>query len=115
MTLIRRQNAKSPREQRAKLNKDGSPRRRPGPRPRTVAIQASTAVDSLQACIAAFDAEPTAAAAAAAYKRAMPPLQTVPVSQWATIVATGMQRGALSGKEASTMLYAAQVAHSGAR
>jgi hypothetical protein len=64
----------------------------------------------MEICAAAYDAQSDPTAAAAAFRRALPPMHTVPLPEWASIVAQGMARKALTGKEASTMLYAAQVA-----
>ena len=95
-----------------KLNKNGEPRKKPGPKPKSGTLASVTAgADALAVCIQAYEAAPDEKAAAAAYRRAMPPLQTVTVSQWAGIVAQGMARKAFTGKEASTMLYAAQIAN----
>ena len=101
----------------AKLTRSGLPRRKPGPKPRTVAtIQASTGHDALAGCIQAYDAAgDDDKAAARAFRRAMPPMHAVSVAQWASIVAQGMTRQVLGGKEASTMLYAAQLAHRDAK
>jgi hypothetical protein len=97
------------------LRADGQPRRKPGPKPRTVArIEAAdAAADALAKCIQAHDAAPSPQEASRAYRKAMPPLHAVGISGWAELVAQGMARQVFSGKEASTMLYAAQIAHSG--
>lgn len=97
------------------LRKDGLPRRKPGPKPRTIArLQAADAAsNALDACIHAHDAQPDPRAAATAYRKAMPPIHAVGIAGWAELVAQGMARRVFTGKEASTMLYAAQVAHSG--
>ena len=106
-------------ERKAKLNKDGSPRKKPGPKPRKrtraqlATLQASAEPSALDKCTAAYDAAPDPAAAAAAFRKAMPPMHTVPLTDWASLVAQAMARRALTGREASTMLYAAQVAATG--
>ena len=95
-----------------KLRRDGSPRRKPGPKPKTIEIQAAAHThDALGVCLQAYDAAGDDQAAARAFRRAMPPMHAVTVQEWAGIVAQGMARKVLSGKEASVMLYAAQVAH----
>jgi hypothetical protein len=96
----------------AKLTRSGIPRKKPGPKPKTIAsIQAGTH-DALGICLQAYDAHADdPKQAAEAYRRAMPPMHAVSVQDWASIVAQGMARRALTGQEASTMLYAAQVAH----
>jgi hypothetical protein len=96
------------------LKKDGTPRRRPGRKPRApIDLEATAQPSALDRCYAAADAAADPGAAAEAFRRAMPPMGTVTLKEWASIVAHGVARRALTGKEASTMLYAAQVSNSG--
>jgi hypothetical protein len=97
----------------AKLTRSGLPRRKPGPKPKTLTSLHATTADPLSICLQAFDSAPDPKSAADAFRRAIPPMENVSTAQWAGIVAQGMARRALSGREATTMLYAAQVAARG--
>ena len=113
MPLISRKKRTQGREEPAKLTRSGLPRRKPGPKPRTIDLTGSTTGQptTLDRLYAAYDATPgDAAAKAAAWRAAMPPMTQVSIGEWASIVAHGVARRVLTGKEASTMLYAAQVA-----
>ena len=92
-------------------DQDNQPQRIRQPRTRAAIRQTAARSDgiALQACTAALDRHTRPKDAAQAFRNAMPPMQAVSVSGLAQIAATGMARRALTGKEASTLLYAAQV------
>ena len=118
MLLIGRKNAGQETKMPAKLTRSGLPRRKPGPKPKNhVDLQAAAQPGALDRCYAAYESAIAAGqapeAGAEAFRRAMPPMSSVPVAEWASIVAHGIARRALTGKEATQLLYAAQVAHSG--
>jgi hypothetical protein len=97
-------------ENMAKLTRSGLPRRKPGPKPKTLPSLHAAVTDPLAICLQAYDSAPDPKSAAEAFRRSMPAMEHVSTAQWAGIVAQGMARRALSGREATTMLYAAQVA-----
>lgn len=104
------------REQKAKLTLSGQPRKKPGPKPRLRVLHgATTGSDPLTVCISAADAAPDTTSAADAYRRAMPAMSSISLGTWATLVAQGVARRAFTGKEGSTMLWAAQVASHGGK
>ena len=113
MLVISRKNTGEGREAKAKLTRAGLPRKKPGPKPRSIAqIQAAATPDPVTICTQAYDSAPDPDTAAAAYRKAMPRIDHVGIAGWAELVAQGMARRVFTGKEASTMLYAAQVAAS---
>jgi hypothetical protein len=91
-----------------RLRKDGQQRRKPGPKPKGVTIQA--VLDPVTVCLQAYAEAPDQRSAAAAFRSKIPSIHACGVADWAELVAQGLARQVFSGKEASTLLYAAQIA-----